>query len=109
MLKNWWMEPGVTALKQKLHGDKEGYHATPSEVAVTWYAFPDAQRDGQLHPLGPADRNHQGPDDLRPPHPDRRRGPDPPLPPPQTGPPAGRLATQTTGEPDNAVVPEPRR
>src|SRR3546814_13292649 len=65
MLKNWWMEPGVTALKQKLYGDKEGYHATPSEVAVTWYAFPDAQRDGKLDPIGPADRNYQGPDDFR--------------------------------------------
>src|SRR3546814_20726929 len=77
MLKNWWMEPGVTALKQKLYGDKEGYHATPSEVAVTWYAFPDAQRDGKLDPIGPADRTYQGPADFRPRHPDGRMGADP--------------------------------
>src|SRR3546814_17666004 len=62
MLKNWWMEPGVTALKQKPYGDKEAYHATPSEVDVTWYALPDAQRDGQLDPNDTSAHTYQAQD-----------------------------------------------
>jgi creatinine amidohydrolase len=70
-LRNWYMAPGVGALSKELYGDKEGSHATPSEVAVTQYLLPETIKD--VPDFGP-------PSDSRPPFHDaedyRRRFPD---------------------------------
>ena len=40
-LRNWWDGKDVHDFCQSLWGDKDGSHATISEVAVTQYLFPD--------------------------------------------------------------------
>ena len=84
-LHNWWMGEKTTALRKSLYGDREGYHATPSEVAVTWYSFPDQQRDVELGPLEKVTRAYQGPEDFRELFPDGRMGSDPSLATPEDG------------------------
>jgi creatinine amidohydrolase len=49
-LRNWWEAEGVTALSRELYGGAEGSHATPSEVAVTQFAHPDAIKRSALDP-----------------------------------------------------------
>ncbi|MCB1743190.1 MAG: creatininase family protein [Gammaproteobacteria bacterium] len=44
-LANWYMGPSVRKLSKELYGGAEGSHATPSEVSLSYYAYPDAVKD----------------------------------------------------------------
>ncbi len=50
VLRNWWENAQVRALSKDLFGNAEGGHATPSEVSVTWFLHPDAQKPMTLDP-----------------------------------------------------------
>jgi creatinine amidohydrolase len=56
-LRNWWELPGVGDLNRQLFPVGEGHHATPSEVSVTWFAYPEAEKrvamEPKIAPLGP--------------------------------------------------------
>jgi creatinine amidohydrolase len=77
---NWFMSSSVYRLAQKLYGDREGSHATPSEVALTQYLYPTAIKSAQLDStnLSP-ERKILGAADFRRRYPDGRMGSDPSL------------------------------
>ena len=56
-LKNWWDLNGVGKLCVKLFREGHGTHATPSEIAVTQYAYPGAVKSAnyapRIAPTGP--------------------------------------------------------
>lgn len=78
-LSNWYMAPGVKKLSAELFGSSEGSHATPSEVSLTYFAYPDAVKSAAMSPK----RAPTGPiydaDDYRGRFPDGRIGSDPSL------------------------------
>ena len=84
-LRNWWTGPGVQKLSKELFGDSEGSHATPSEVAVTQYAFPDAIKSATLEPKVAPRGSFADADDYRRRFPDGRIGSDPGLATPEHG------------------------
>jgi len=43
-VRSWWELSAADKLRRELYGSSEGSHATPSEVAVTMAAYPDAIR-----------------------------------------------------------------
>jgi creatinine amidohydrolase len=49
-LANWFAGRRVMRLSRELFGDAEGSHATPSEISLTWHAYPDQVRDLPLDP-----------------------------------------------------------
>ena len=49
-MANWWRNDAITELAHELYGDAEGYHATVSEVALSYYAHPEAVKDVPLSP-----------------------------------------------------------
>ena len=49
-LKNWWQNRETLELAKELYGDAEGSHATPSEVAVTQFAYPNEIKTAALDP-----------------------------------------------------------
>ena len=67
---NWFMCSGVYKLAKELYGNEEGSHATPSEVALTQYVYPEAIKQAALsqevasgHPIySAADFRHRYPD-----------------------------------------------
>lgn len=76
-LANWFTAAPVIKLARELYGDREGHHATPSEIALTLHLEPSllaAQRPlPEAAPAGPI----HGPEDFRRRHPDGRMGSDP--------------------------------
>jgi creatinine amidohydrolase len=77
---NWFMCSSVYRLAQELYGDEEGSHATPSEVALTQYVYPQAIKSA---PLDPKHRSKEhkiyGASDFRRRYPDGRMGSNPAL------------------------------
>ena len=49
-LKNWWDLPGIARLCAKLYPEGHGTHATPSEIAVTFAAYPDRVKSAAMEP-----------------------------------------------------------
>ncbi|WP_022697104.1 creatininase family protein [Euryhalocaulis caribicus] len=74
---NWWQLPGVAKAVEEVIPSGEGYHATASEVSVTYYAYPEHQKDVKMSPkhapLGPV----RDAADYRRRFPDGRIGSDP--------------------------------
>jgi len=76
-LRNWWDLPGVQKLCENIFPTGHGSHATPSEIAVTYAAYPEriktAAYEPKIAPTGPIrDAN-----DYRARFPDGRIGSDP--------------------------------
>ena len=87
-LMSWWKTPGISELSRELYGSAEGAHATPSEVAVTQFAYPDHIKSAELNPkIAPVSAFFDA-RDFRRRHPDGRMGSDPSLASPEAG---GRL------------------
>jgi creatinine amidohydrolase len=73
------MAPEAIGLARELYGDREGHHATPSEIAITLQLEPSlAAKQRPLPEPAPAGSIH-GPEDFRRRHPDGRMGSDPSL------------------------------
>ncbi len=84
-LANWFMCGSVYRLAQELYGNQEGSHATPSEVAVTQYLYPQSIKQAELVPLTGAGHRIYGAADFRRSYPDGRMGSNPSLATPEHG------------------------
>lgn len=77
MARNWWELTGVNDLCKQLFPVGEGHHATPSEVSVTYFAYPEAIKSvamsPRIAPTGPI----RDAEDYRRRFPDGRIGSDP--------------------------------
>ena len=78
-LFNWFQGPRVGELSKELFGDAEGSHATPSEVSLTWHAYPEAARQETLEPRIAPRGSIRDAADYRRRFPDGRIGSDPTL------------------------------
>lgn len=76
-MRNWWDFPGVADLYKSLYPQGHGSHATPTEVSVSYFAYPQAVKtvamDPKIAPEGPI----RDADDYRRRFPDGRIGSDP--------------------------------
>ncbi len=82
---NWFMCGSVYRLAKELYGDREGSHATPSEIALTQHLYPEACKQAPLsEPVAKAGPIY-GAADFRRRYPDGRMGSDPALATPEHG------------------------
>lgn len=84
-LKNWWDFPPVYDFCKTTYGPAHGAHATPSEIAVTQFAYPEAIKQAVLDPQIAPGGSFKDADDYRAKFPDGRIGSDPSLANPQDG------------------------
>ncbi|AKG23239.1 creatininase family protein [Calothrix sp. 336/3] len=82
---NWFMCSSVYKLAKELYGEHEGSHATPSEVALTQYVYPEAIKQGFLSPEVGKGHRIYGAADFRQHYPDGRMGSNPALATPEHG------------------------
>ena len=71
-LANWFQFDAVKALSTEFYADREGSHATPSEVAVTQFAYPDYIKTAEMERAPDRLRAFQDAEDYRAIHPDGR-------------------------------------
>src|SRR5580658_4624495 len=83
--RNWWDLPGVGALARQQFPSGHGSHATPSEIAVTQWAYPDAIKSANYAPQIAGSGPIREALDFRARHPDGRMGSDPGLATPEKG------------------------
>lgn len=84
-VNNWYMCGSVYKLAQKLYGNQEGSHATPSEVALTQYVYPEVIKHAPLSREVSQDHRIYGAADFRRRYPDGRMGSNPALAKPDHG------------------------
>lgn len=84
-ISNWFMVRGVYQLARELYGDQEGSHATPSEVALTQYIYPDFIKKTPLSSEVNSSHQIYGAEDFRRRYPDGRMGSNPALATPEHG------------------------
>lgn len=82
---NWFMCGSVFKLAKELYGNQEGSHATPSEVAVTQYVYPEAIKQAPLFPEVGSGHRIYGAKNFRQHYPDGRMGSNPALATPEHG------------------------
>ncbi len=82
---NWFMCGSVYSLAKELYGSQEGSHATPSEVALTQYLYPDSIKQAPLSPEVASGHPIYGAADFRRHYPDGRMGSNPALATPEHG------------------------
>ena len=85
VLRNWWELPGVFDLCKELYPTGHGAHATASEVSVTFYAYPEAQKQVEMSPKIAPMGTFTTADNYRKKFPDGRIGSDPSQSNPQDG------------------------
>lgn len=49
-LRSWWELPGVRDVCRQLFPSGEGHHATPSEISVTYFGYPEAVKEVEMTP-----------------------------------------------------------
>jgi creatinine amidohydrolase len=84
-VSNWYMCSSVWKKAKELYGDREGSHATPSEVAVTQFVYPEAIKHATLSAEVGTGHSIYGAADFRRRYPDGRMGSDPSLATPEHG------------------------
>jgi len=84
-IANWFTCSSVYKLAKELYGDREGSHATPSEIAVTQYVYPEAIKRVPISPEVPGGHKIYSAIDFRQRYPDGRMGSDPTLATPEHG------------------------
>jgi len=78
-LVSWWEDGRVGRVARELFGDREGSHATPGEISVTRFAYPDHGKSALLEPVVAPSGGFFDARDFRRRYPDGRIGSDPSL------------------------------
>lgn len=84
-LANWFGFPSVIEISKELYADRDGSHATPSEISVTQAAYPEAIKASNIESAPPRPRPFYDADDYRKIHPDGRIASDSAAATPQAG------------------------
>ncbi len=95
---NWFMCRSVYQKAKQLYGDEEGSHATPSEVAVTQFIYPEAIKKADLSPEVNSGHSIYSAADFRAHYPDGRMGSNPALATPEHGEQLYKLAVKELTE-----------
>ncbi len=82
---NWFTCGSIYKLAKELYGNQEGSHATPSEIAVTQYIYPEAIKHAPLLAAVASGHSIYGAVDFRRRYPDGRMGSNPALATPEDG------------------------
>ncbi|BAY84008.1 creatininase [Calothrix parasitica NIES-267] len=82
---NWFMCSSVYKLAKELYGDQEGSHATPSEVALTQYVYPESIKQATLSAEVAKGHRIYSAANFREKYPDGRMGSNPALATPEHG------------------------